>query len=94
MLTSVSLPDLNHIPEPTLILILVNIELESPILQSHIPLMGYECENQLFDLDQSLEPNQTLEPQLDLNQLHESILVPVPFILKTKSTISTNTFFC
>ena len=67
MLTSVSLPDLNHILEPTLILVPINLEHESPILESHITLLGNICEPLLFDLGPTLEPNSTLEPKFGLN---------------------------
>ena len=90
MLTPVSLPNLNHILEPTLILIPVNLELKSLILQSHIPLMENECEPQLFDLDPTLEPNLTPEPLLYFSNISESVLVPVPFTFERKSTISLN----
>ena len=36
MLTSVSLPDLDPIPEPTLIYVPIKLEIEPPILKSHI----------------------------------------------------------
>jgi len=44
MLTSVSLSDLDPILEPTLILVPIDFEHESPILDSHIPLLENECE--------------------------------------------------
>ena len=44
MLTPVSLPDLDLIPELTLFLIPIESEIEPPILDSHIPLMEKECE--------------------------------------------------
>ena len=83
MLTLISLTDLDPFPEPTLVPISINL----PILDSHIPLMEKEFEFQLFDLDTTLEPNPTLEPKLDFS---ESVLVPEPFILEPKSTISSN----
>ena len=43
-----------------------------------------------FDLDPILVPISTLEPLLDLNQIPESVLVPVYFTPKPKSTISMN----
>ena len=52
--------------------------------------MGTEFEPKFFDLEPTLEPNTTLEHQLDLNQLPESALVPVPFTFEPKLTISTN----
>jgi len=90
MLTPESLPDLNNISEPTLIPEPINLEHEPPILENHISLMENECEPLLFDLDPTLELKSTLEPRLDLNQLPESVLVLVHFILQPKSTISTN----
>ena len=42
MLTLVSLPDLDPIFKLTLILILINLEHEPPILDSHISLFGKE----------------------------------------------------
>ena len=44
MLTLISLPDLDPISEPTLIPVPINLEHESPILESHIRLMEKECE--------------------------------------------------
>jgi len=84
MLTPVSLPDLDYIPELTLIHILINLEFESPILQSRIPLMDHECVPQFFDLNRTLEPNPTLEPKLDLIHIPKSVSVLVPFILDLK----------
>ena len=43
MLTSVSLPDLDPIPEPTLISVPIHLEHEPLMLASHIPLMKNEC---------------------------------------------------
>ena len=43
ILTPVFLPNLSNILESVLILISVILELESPILESHIPLWGNEC---------------------------------------------------
>ena len=37
--------------------------MESSILDSHIPLMGKECEFQFLDLDSTLEPKLALEPE-------------------------------
>jgi len=47
------LPDLSNILESVLIPIPIILELESPILKSHIPLweIEYELEFQLLDLD-------------------------------------------
>ena len=44
MLTPVFLPNFGQFPETTFILAPINLEIESPILNSHIPLMGKECE--------------------------------------------------
>ena len=90
MLTHVSLLDLDHILEPTLILLPIILEYEPPILESHITLMGNECETQFFDLNPTLKSNPTLEPKLDLNQLPESVLVLIPFTLEPKSIIQSN----
>ena len=90
MLTPVSLPDLNPIPEPTLIPIPVEFEHEPLILDSHIPLLGNECELQFYDLDQTHEPTPTLKPKLNLSFISESISVPIPFIVEPKSSIPQN----
>ena len=58
------------------------------ILDSHILLMGKECEFQFFDLNPTFEPNPTLESKLDLSP--ESVLVPIPLIPELKSSISSN----
>ena len=58
--------------------------MESPILDSHIPLMGKECEFQFLDWDSTLEPKLTLEPKVNFPELE---LVPEPIILEPKSTI-------
>ena len=42
MLTPVSLPDLDPVLEPTLILAPIELEIEPPILDNHIPLLGKE----------------------------------------------------
>jgi len=68
---------------------LVNLLLESPILQSHILLIENEYEPQRFNLDPILETNLSLKLLLDLSNIPESVLVPVAFILEPKSTIST-----
>ena len=90
MLTLVSLPDLDPMPESALIPIPINLEHKAPILDSHIPLMKNECEFQLFDLDPTFEQNLILESKLDLNHILESALVPIPFIFEPKSIISPN----
>ena len=62
----------------------INLEIESPILESHIQLMGNECEFKFFDLDSTLEPRLTLEAKVDFLEL---VLVPKPITLEPKSTI-------
>ena len=57
MLTPVSLPNLDQIPEPTLIPIPVYYEIGSSILGSRIHLMDHEYEFKFFDLDPTLELN-------------------------------------
>jgi len=44
MLTPVFLPNLDQFPEPTFIPVPIDLEMESLILDSHIPLMGKERE--------------------------------------------------
>ena len=44
MLTPVFLADLDPIPKPTLIPIPIELEHKPPILDSHILLLGNECE--------------------------------------------------
>ena len=86
ILTPVLLPKLSNILESVLIPIPVILELESPILESHILLWGNECgEFQLLDLDPILEPILTPVPLLDLSQIPESVVVPV--LLESKSII-------
>jgi len=70
--------------------ILIELEHEPPILDSHILLLGIECELQFYDLDQTHEPTPTLEIKLDFSFIFESILVPIPFIVKPKSSILQN----
>ena len=94
MLTLVSLTDLDLIPEPTLIHVPIELEIEPPILNCHIQLMEKEYEIQLFDLDSTLEPKSTLKPKHDLSNILESVLVPFPFIFEPKSTIHQLTFRC
>ena len=84
MLTLVFLPNLDQFPEPTFIPVPIVLEMESPILNSHISLMGKECEFQFLDLDSTLEPKLTLESKVNFL---ESVLVPEPIILEPKSTI-------
>ena len=90
MFTLVSLSNLNLISEPILIPIPIDFEHRPPILDSHISLLGNECEVQFFDMNQTLEPNRTLERKLDFAQFYESALVPVPFIPEPKSTTTLN----
>jgi len=56
MLILVSLPNLDPITELTLIPIPIDHEIESLILDSHIPLMDHECELKFFDLEPTIEP--------------------------------------
>ena len=65
----------------------VILELELPILESHIPSWGNECglEFQLFELDPLPEPISTPEPLLDLSLFPESVLVLV--LSESKSII-------
>ena len=55
MLPSISLPKLDHIPEPTLIPLPTNLEIEPPIFDNHILLMRKECESQFLDLDSTFK---------------------------------------
>jgi len=77
ILTPVLLPNLSNILESVLILISVILELESPILESHIPLWGNECglESQLLDLDLLLE-------QIRLQNIY---LISVNFLSRNQS---------
>ena len=84
ILTLLSLPNLNQFLELTFIPILIDLEIESPILDSHISLMGKECEFQFLDLDSTLEPKLTLKPKINFPEL---VLVPEPIILESNSTI-------
>jgi len=63
MLTPVSLPDLDPFFEPTLIPVLMEIEIEPPIFDRHISLMKKECEFQFSDLEPTVEPKPTIEPK-------------------------------
>ena len=87
MLTPVSLPNLDPIPEPTLISVPVYYEIGSSILGSHIHLMDHEYELKFFDLEPTFEPNLTLEPKFNFFEL---VLVPNPIILEPKSITSSN----
>jgi len=68
-MTHVLLPNLSNILESVLIPIPVILELESPILESHIMLWENECglEFQLLDLDPLPEPISTPKPLLKSN---------------------------
>ena len=81
------LPNLSNNVESVLIPIPVIPELESPILDSHIPSWENNCglEFQLLDLDPLSEPISTPEPLLDLSQIPESVVVHV--LPKSKSII-------
>ena len=69
MLTPVFLPNLDQFPEPIFIPVPINLEIESPIMDSHIPLMGKECEYQFLELDSTLEPKLTLESKVNFPEL-------------------------
>ena len=60
-----TLPNLDQFSEPTFIPVPIELEIESPILDSHIPLMEKECEFQFLDLDWTLELKLTLGPKVD-----------------------------
>ena len=64
MLTPVFLPNLDQFLEPTFIPVPIDLEMESPSLDSHIPLMGKECEFQFLNLDSTIEPKLTLKPKV------------------------------
>ena len=87
MLTPVSLPKLEPIPEQTLILVPVYYEIGSSILGSHIHLMDHKYELKFIDLEVTFEPNPTLKPKFEFS---ESVLVPIHIILKPKSIISSS----
>ena len=91
MLIHVSLHNLDQFSEPTFIPVPIDLEIESQILDNHIPLIGKECEFQFLDLDSTLEPKLTLEPKVDFSEL---VLVPERIILEPKSTFHQVTFFC
>ena len=79
-----SLPNLNPISEPTQIPIPLDYEIESLIMESHIPLMDHECKLRFFDLEPTIESKLTLKPELDFFEL---VLVPEPLVFESKSTI-------
>ena len=87
MLTPVSLPKLEPISEPTLILVPVYYEIGSPILDSHVRFMNHKYELKFFDLEPTFEPNPTLEPKFNFSEL---VLVPNPILLKLKSITSSS----
>jgi len=65
MLSSVSSPNLDSIPKPTLILVPTYSRIESPIMDGHIPyMMNDECEPKFLDWESALELDLTLEPKL------------------------------
>ena len=72
--------------EPAFIPVPINLEIESPILNSHIPLMKKECEFHFSDLDPTIEQIPTPEPTLDF----ELVMVPEQITLESKSSISQN----
>ena len=84
MLTPVFLPNLDEFSKPTFFSVPIDLEMESPILDSHIPLIEKECEIQFLDLDSTLKPKLTLEPKVNF---YELLLVPEPIIFEPKSTI-------
>jgi len=90
MLTAVFLPDLDPILKPTLIPNPIGLEHVPPILDSHISLLGNECERQFYDLDQTHEPTPSLEPKFDLSFIPESVSVSFSFIIEPKSSIPQN----
>jgi len=87
MLTSVSLSNLDPITKLTLILIPIDHEIESLIVDSHISLMDHECELKFFDLEPTIELKLTLESKLDFPEL---VLVPEPIILEPISITSSS----
>ena len=84
MLTPISLPNLDQFFKPTVIPIPIDLEIESPILDNHISLMGKECEFHFFDLNPTIEPIPTLQPTFDFSEL---VMVPEPITLELKSSI-------
>ena len=90
MLTPASLPNLDQFPEPTFIPIPIDVEIESPILDSHIPLMEKECKFQFFDSDLTLESKLSLEPKVDF---YEYWFVNLSF-LSPSQPFHQVTFFC
>ena len=84
MLTLTSLSKLDPFLEPTLISVSIDFEIEPPLLDSYISLIGKECEIKFFDLDSTLESKPALEPKVDFLEL---VMVPEPITLESKSTI-------
>ena len=65
LVTPVSLPKLNPFPESTLIYVSIDFEIEPHLLDSHISLMGKECEIKIFLIwTQFLNQNQFSNPKL------------------------------
>ena len=73
MLTPIFLTDLDPFLEPILIHVSIDLKIEPPILDSHIPFLENECELQFFDLDTTLEPKLTLKHKVNFFKL---VLVP------------------
>ena len=65
MFTPVFLPNLDQFSEQTFIPVPIDLEMESPILDNYISLMGKECEFHFLDLDSTFEPKLTLEPKVN-----------------------------
>ena len=84
MLTPVFLPNLDQFSEPTFIPVPIDLEIESSILDSHIPLMENECEFHFFNLDPTIKLIPTLKLTLDFTVL---VMIPEPINLEPKSTI-------
>ena len=60
------------------------------MLDSHIPLLGNECELEFYNLDQTHEPTPTLEPKLKMSFIPDSVSASIPFIIEPKSSILQN----
>ena len=73
--------DLDSFLEPKLIPVSIDLETEPPYLDSHILLMGKECEFYFFDLNSTIEPIPTLELTLSFPEL---VMVPEPITLELK----------
>ena len=89
MLTLASLPNLDPLPEPTLIPVSMDFEIEPLLLDCHTSLMG--CEVQFFDLDSTLEPKPTLESKVDFPEL---VLVPDFSFQSPNHPFHKITFYC